>query len=147
MGERNKESVEEIMARYERDRQTRRESGKKYLLSLIPALKAAGIAYMFGFYDGEGDSGTVTSVKFFKADAAPTDAHNEWDTGDGENAPDGIAPDSDALQDAIFDITPPGFEINDGSYGAVVLDVEAGKVRLNHANRIADVEYADEDEV
>lgn len=118
-------------------------------------LQAAGIHEVTGDYDGSGDSGDMTlsfsMEKVVKRGVGHGIAHvadtqrerlNEnaakikLTTGD---KPLATAAAFDAFLDSMFRLLPGGWEINDGSYGEVHLDVDSQKITVEHNERYTDV--------
>ena len=125
--------------------QKQQEASKATLLALIPQLKAAGIAYVVAYYDGSGDSGQIEEVHFFDATADQDEVYGARSIGDisGNSKPAPLLTDAIDL-DPIFDnLCPPGYENNDGGFGAVILDVEGAKIRVNSAARFTDYDTDD----
>lgn len=131
-------------AKWAQEEKDRKAAGKAFLLSLIPAMKAAEYRYLVGYFDGSGDSGTSGEVLLSNEDAA-LDARFDGDISGDSELPESI--DREKLENAIWGITPPGFEINEGGFGAVILDAETGKVRMNYSYRVEDSCEQDEPEV
>lgn len=123
-----------------KEREQRKKQSREFLLSLIEPLKAAGIVQVMVFYDGEGDSGSINSVRFFTTEE-DQETRNEFDVSDGVPAPSGI--EVDKIEDAADAVLPDGYAINEGGFGTLILDVTEGKIKVNHANRIQDWEAAD----
>jgi hypothetical protein len=46
---------------------------------------------------------------------------------------------ADEFEDAVFQLLPGGWEINDGSYGVVTVDVASGKITVDHNERVVDI--------
>lgn len=127
---------------------TRREAeiharGITGLKSAIPFLAELGIKMIVMEYNGEGDSGDIESFTITGKATAPT-------TTDAlDKALERFSPESgarerfctDKLKDYAFEILPGGFEINEGSYGQVIVDCENNKVRLEHSERIMEINY------
>ena len=45
----------------------------------------------------------------------------------------------DQFYDAVYEMLPMGWEINDGSFGEINIDVGTGKIQMTHNERITDV--------
>ena len=46
----------------------------------------------------------------------------------------------DEFLDAMFELLPGGWEINDGSYGEITVEISNGEITVQHNERITDVE-------
>lgn len=44
------------------------------------------------------------------------------------------------FEDAVFSLLPGGWEINDGSFGCVLIDVRSQEIKVTHNERYTDVE-------
>lgn len=47
--------------------------------------------------------------------------------------------DVDRFEDDVFNLLPSGWEINDGSYGCITVDVNKGTIRVEHSERYTEV--------
>lgn len=133
-------------------RNEQKQEAKTILLSLVPRFKAAGVAYVVAYYNGEGDSGQIEEICFFGPDTDQDTVYAARSQGDIDGPTMGEVSLTDPTDDnaktvhldAFFDqFTPDGYEDNDGGFGAVILDVEAAKIRVNSASRFTD--YSTED--
>lgn len=94
----------------------------------IKQAKKVGIAKATASYDGGGDSGSVDMVSFVDKN--------------GKNL------ENTALSDLLTDIAyrfleekHPGWEINDGSQGQLVVDISNESMKLEHNERYTDSTY------
>ncbi|MCG8584116.1 MAG: hypothetical protein MI757_05335 [Pirellulales bacterium] len=76
-------------------------------------------------YDGYGDSGSVESITAF-ADKKEMELDDKL---------------HQTLRDAAYDLLPGGWEINEGSYGELVVDVANRQVSREHNWRVESSEY------
>ncbi|NBT75131.1 hypothetical protein EBZ80_24230 [bacterium] len=127
---------------------------------LCPLLEAIGVTRIEAEYDGSGDSGDFNSFTFVFDD--PTvqndvsvlnnmqsnrNTHMYLDqfrrthctSADATKPPIMTDAQLAALRDACFDLLPGGWEINEGSFGTIVVDVRRRKVRMEHNERIVEV--------
>lgn len=118
-----------------------RAHGVEGLKEAIPFLARLGITLVVMSYNGEGDSGDIEDIEIQGKATAPKtceDLDKALETFPEEtNAPKRFC--IEALKDRAFEILPAGFEINDGSYGQVILDCENNKVRLENNARIVEI--------
>lgn len=124
-----------------------------HLKQFCSILEAARITRVEGDYDGSGDSGDM-SIWFFQERLPPPPT--------GTNQPAQISIDRlneaagkrlliegerplvtkeayDEFLNGMWHMLPGGWEINDGSYGEVTLDVETRKITVEHNERYTDV--------
>lgn len=106
---------------------------------LFATLAGAGIARVTVEFDGYGDSGQIESIDAIGAGGAPRDLPTiqlvirraVW----GETEPQAEEMTvADAIERLAYDLlggAHPGWEINDGAYGAFVFDVAAGAITLD----------------
>jgi hypothetical protein len=133
---------------WEQQRQQRKAEAKETLLKLAEPLAAAGYRYLVGFFDGSGDDGNIGKVLACRAEADDDGSVNaaRFD-GDvvGDPVPESIAAgrlETD-IGNAIWELTPDGFENSAGGFGAVILDAQEGKVKVNYSYRVDDSVEAD----
>jgi Family of unknown function (DUF6878) len=127
------------MAKYRQEQADAAKKGKAYLLGLVPVLKAADVEQLVVHYDGEGDSGQIEEASIIVK-------------GSADKVPLSSIPalaDENAIQDAVYGVLEEkhaGWEINEGSFGDVVLHVADSRIVIEHNHRIETSEYQ-EDEV
>lgn len=101
---------------------------------LLPKLAEMSIASAEAEYDGYGDQGQIESISFLdkknKKVVAAKDLESEFER---------IACDFLEAQRA-------GWEINEGAYGKVVLDVRRKTFMIQHNERFEDSEYSEHEE-
>jgi hypothetical protein len=130
------------------------DNGIVAICKFLQELKVPAIAVL---YDGSGDSGNWDEV--FALSEAKSPDEVGYDAGDAEltklvrSAPipdwlimpvrtqDGKVLDEIAYK--LCDYLPGGWEINEGSFGTIVLDTMSCKISINHGERITNVEYSD----
>lgn len=125
------ETHEDFMSKYAREKAEREVKAKEYILSLVPKLKEISYRWLVVCFDGAGDSGQIEKTFMSNEDAAQDVSYAGEMT--GEAVPEGFAPE---LEDAAWSLTPDGFEINEGGYGAIVLDTETGTIKVNYSYRV-----------
>lgn len=129
----------DFMSKWQQERTEAAAKGKAYLLGLVPALKAANVEKVIAHYDGEGDSGQFEDVRVVVTGSE--------DAVEVTKVP-GLA-DDDKIRDAAYDILEEkhgGWEINEGSFGDVILYVETERLVIEHNYRVESSTY-DETEV
>ncbi len=132
------DEAENIAAWYEKYRKNQEERERKAIAQireLAEKLKPFNVTKMVATYDGSGDSGDFEDISL-----------EGTDTTDLEDVLGRIGMDRDSLADMLWPLLPSGWEINEGSYGELTLDVATGKMHRVHNQRIEDVDTT-EDEV
>lgn len=93
---------------------------------VLPALQKKRLRTIVGTYSGSGDSGGVDYWS----------GTNKY----GKNVPQGEwgldQEQRGALEDYVLSLLPGGWEINDGSDGEATINLETGKVTIQHSERI-----------
>jgi len=115
------ENIRLLLAHFHQTEQARLERAKNRLRTeLLPALRTHRVANIEAAYSGYGDSGCIDGVQF--RDSA------------GERVERASIPDTlkEALESALYEFLPAGFEINDGSQGTLTINAQTGKVTIQH---------------
>jgi hypothetical protein len=118
---------------------------------LVAALAAGGIRYVEIAYDGSGDSGAIEETVFCGADNAPltcpaTTVEVARLRCDGVDIERAVVPLREALDDFVYAALASehsGWEINEGSYGQLRIDLDEDRIALCHSSR--DVHYTEID--
>jgi len=114
--------AEDFMTQYRREEAKRIAAAKESLRYLAGALRLIGVKKVTAPFDGYGDEGSLNEITY---DPLPS-----------AGFPDGL---QQAIERAIYDLLPGGWEINAGSFGTVTLDTATGEAEVDH-------EWRDEDE-
>lgn len=142
----------------------RAETGVEFIKRCCKTLSAYGVQQIICEYDGSGDSGdffsTVAVVvppreevdnKLNMSSSVTQDAIEQltrpknvrWDDFVAARRKDKdsliSATDCDTLIDNAFDLLPGGWEINDGSYGTITIDIATENISIEHNERYTDV--------
>lgn len=123
------------------------ERGINGLKAAIPFLAQLGVTMITLTYNGEGDSGDIDDITISGLENAPKTCE-ELDEALKKFPPETQAYERfnvEKLKDYTFEILPGGFEINEGSYGQVILDCEKNKVRREHNERVMDINYDEQE--
>jgi hypothetical protein len=91
------------------------------LLLVLQELQVAGVCHIHAEYNGSGDSGQFQSIEGLDVRGCAVAVTDEQ---------------FDTLDYHIGELLPDGWEINEGSYGVVEIDVETLRARVNHMNRV-----------
>ena len=114
------------MARYQAEQQQRQAQLPVLKNAMLENLSRHGIASVIIDYDGEGDSGQIEGMAAF---------------GDTDQ-PIALAGDlHDQIEDfawRVLEVHHNGYEINDGGYGDITIDVANRTVVLDHNARFSD---------
>lgn len=89
---------------------------------------STGIKKITYTYSGEGDSGAMEDVTFY-----PTPSVEIPETLKSE------------LERCAWEFVPSGFEINDGGYGVLTVDIVEHKMYLEHSERIIETNDTEEE--
>lgn len=111
-------NFDEILAQWEKERQQDRDAATIKLKQLL--LDRPDISKINITYDGCGDSGCFDAWIY-------SDSHGKEVKADFLN---------DAVEEYVCSILPGGWELNDGSYGEVEIDVATGKSKVLHTERV-----------
>lgn len=130
---------------------------KKSLIDICAILFEAGITRVEVTYDGYGDSGGIESVAFLKGKKLlkskevdslelPTSTSKQYvhDPGSGEYQCKDVECTIEArVEECAYDFFPGGWEINEGSFGDLVINTEKAKATLKHNTRVESTEYSE----
>jgi len=155
-------SFEATMRKYYADRDARVARSKESLKETCKILFKAGIPRVEISYDGYGDSGCIDRVEFFKETWAgkrllkdkeidslklPTSTTEEqyYHSEKKEYLHKDVECTMAAkIEACAYDFLPGGYEINEGSFGDLVINTEKAKVTLKHNTRIESSEYSED---
>lgn len=125
-------------------------------------LQSFGFNYLYAEYDGSGDSGDFDSItlmpKHPDSGARDTSAINEehhksfgafkhetLDNARTKTQKETLTRQLDAFEKALWQILPIGWEINDGSFGELQIDIGQQTIHLVVNERISDVNTYERD--
>lgn len=117
------------MAKYEAERAAAGRKARAELRYAAGFLRLIGVERVTAHFDGEGDEGFVRKVEYHPAPPA--------------GVPRGA---EEAIEDAVCELLPGGWEINAGSFGTVTFDTATAEPEVEHTWREDDEEYEDIDE-
>jgi hypothetical protein len=135
-----------FMKEYERQEKEALDKAKLVLKDVCAVLEPFGIIKVDATYDGAGDSGAVEDVSFFtqkgKYDGElPTNKFQPLYSYTNPPEPVDI---KQIIEDACCHFLPGGWEINEGSYGTLSVDVKTRTVTLEYNERYMDVNSREE---
>ena len=108
--------------------QTEREAANKAARNeLLPQLRALGVKEVIAEYEGYGDSGNIEDVTVQPA---------------GIELPDDLSREVGDFAWSVAYHQHPGFENNEGGYGALTWDVSADSITLDHADRYVECAHS-----
>jgi len=139
-------------------------TGIEFIKTCCPLLSSYGVQMLRFEYDGSGDSGDMHSM-LAMVTPSPDDAGRvlqvstlpdqslieqytrpknvSWETfiqqRANEKNPVITAAMCERITDEMFSLLPSGWEINDGSYGVVTLNIATGQIAIEHNERYTEV--------
>lgn len=115
------ENIRQLLAHFHQTEQARLDGAKiKLRAEILPTLLKLRVANVEVAYSGCGDSGAIDGTQFRDAAGQRVDR--------ASLPPDVI----EELENCVYEFLPAGFEINDGSQGTLLIDVQTAKVTLQH---------------
>ena len=111
-------NFDEIMAVWEKEKQQQRDAATIKLKQML--VDRPNISKIRITYDGSGDSGCFDAQKY--SDSEGNDVEADFL--------------NDAVEEYVCSILPGGWEINEGSYGQVEIDVATCKSKVVHNERV-----------
>ena len=115
------ENIRQLLAHFHQSEQARLEQAKaKLRAEILPALAQHRIANVEAAYSGYGDSGAIDGVQYSDKSGVLVER---------EKIPATL---TEQLENTLYEFLPAGFEINDGGQGTLTLDVQDGRITLQH---------------
>jgi hypothetical protein len=112
---------QQILAHYQQSVAAQLQTAKNTLRTVIlPALLESGVANVEAAYSGYGDSGAIDGVQYRDKSGVRVER---------EKIPTAL---TEKLENVLYEFLPAGFEINDGGQGTLTLDVQTGRLTLQH---------------
>lgn len=106
------------LARYERERKAAERKAREQLRYAAGFLHLIGVERVVARFDGSGDEGFVQEVE----------CHPDPPAG----VPDAVR---EMVEDAVCELLPGGWEINEGSFGTVTFGTATGEPEIEHTWR------------
>ena len=114
-------SIQDLLERFALSSQNRLQTSRDKLRNeVIPALMASGVANVEAAYSGYGDSGAIDGVQYRDKSGVRVEREKI------------AAALTEQLENVLYEFLPAGFEINDGGQGTLTLDVQTGRLTLQH---------------
>ena len=115
------DDFQQILLQMQQAEQAKQEQSKHRLRTeILPAFRALQVANIEAAYSGSGDSGAIDGVQFRDSKGMRVER---------SSIP---GPLKESLEDTLYEFLPAGFEINDGGQGTLTVDVEKGRLTLDH---------------
>ena len=115
------ENIRQLLAHFHQSEQARLEQAKaKLRAEILPALAQHRVANVEAAYSGYGDSGAIDGVQYRDKSGVLVER---------EKIPATL---TEQLENTLYEFLPAGFEINDGGQGTLTLDVQDGRITLQH---------------
>jgi hypothetical protein len=116
-----------LLAHFHQTEQARMDDAKKRLRTqIIPRLVQHRVASIEAAYSGYGDSGAIDGIQYRDAAGQRVDR---------TTLPPEVV---EQLENCVYEFLPSGFEINDGGQGTLTLDVQTGKITIQHQENYTD---------
>ena len=120
-------SVEQMIAEMQRaEERERRETNDRLRNEILPQFRELGVANIEVSYSGYGDDGSIDGIQY----RDPTGIRVDRAT-----IPEKLIED---LESCVYELLPAGFEIGEGAQGTLTIDVQAGKVTIQHQENFTD---------
>ena len=114
-------SVEQLIAEMQQaEERERRETTDRLRDQILPQFRELGVANIEIIYSGYGDDGSIDGIQY----RDPTGIRVDRAT-----IPEKLIED---LESCVYSFLPAGLEIGEGAQGTLTIDVQAGKVTLQH---------------
>jgi hypothetical protein len=128
------------LANYKAEAERRRKLIPVAKPRILAALKRNSIANVEIAYDGEGDSGQIGDITVSDRDGKPVPLQGSVLLNlDGTRRKYCLTEALDAFTWEVLSLYHDGFEINDGGFGTLSIDVHKGSFTLEHSDRVIDV--------
>jgi hypothetical protein len=137
-------AADEWFANYQRLAAEKTQKAAAQLKAACSPLASIGITQIHWAYDGAGDSGDMES-------RTVANVHGDCSEENYAAAIKGLDQERqkqlalEELEKAVWELLPGGFEINEGSYGEVILDTAQQKISVQHNARIIETEYSEQE--
>ena len=132
--------TQDWLAEYRAEAERRRKLLPAAKRPILAALKRARIVNVEVAYDGEGDSGQIGEITASDRDDKPVPVKGSVLLNlDGTPRRYGLTEALDAFTWEVLSLYHDGFEINDGGFGTLSIDVAKGSFTLEHNARVVDV--------
>ena len=136
---------EATFASYDRYREALGKAGQSNKTVVFDALAATNITHVHVEFNGEGDSGSITSVTVHRGQeqvelpaTAVTLQQASWGSSELRSTEEKLSQAVETLCYAYLEEKHGGWENNDGAYGEFRLDVAARTVELDFNGRFSD---------
>ena len=133
----------DFMKDYEEKRQESLKNARAELKKFCELLTPFKVDFVELEYDGCGDSGAIERVNFISGVTQYKGRlpRNKFSSAWSKEKIDF----KEALEETCYQFLPDGWEINEGSFGKLVIDVTKKSIRVEHNERYEDTHYTEED--
>lgn len=137
-------SFAQYMENAERQRRNELDIALTTLRTLCDPLAKIGVTAVTWSYDGSGDSGDIENMSFTAATASLSEK-------DFQKLCKQLTPeerkvlDKADLRNAAWPFLPGSFEINEGSFGEVILNTATRRVRVENYERRTETIYSEQE--
>ena len=115
------DELHEILFGYVRDAETSLAKARTRLRDeILPALKKHRVATIEAAYSGYGDSGAIEGVQFRDSRGRRVER---------SDIPGSL---KEQLAEALYELLPEGFELNEGSQGTLTIDLHGSRISVQH---------------
>jgi hypothetical protein len=115
------DNIRQLLAHFYQTEQARLEGAKIRLSTeILPGLRTHRVANIEAAYSGYGDSGAIDGIQY------------RDETGVRVDRTTLPTPVVEQLENVLYELLPPGFEINDGGQGTLTIDTLTAKVTIQH---------------
>lgn len=125
--------METVLASMKKAQEEQLKATQADKVALIKELAEQGVTQVTIHFDGYDDNGTIEDVVLRQGEA-----NGERKLGLG----DGLRERLEEFAYGALEATYPGWEINEGSFGDVIIEVATATVRVEHAQRVEDVHHS-----
>lgn len=122
---------------YLKQKEASEQAAVSELRELAAKLTQFKVKELCATYNGSGDSGDFEDIDLNFEDGA---AHRSL-----EDVLAALNTNVDELTQKLWPLLPGGWEVDDGSFGTLTLDVKTGKIHREHNRRIESIDTTEDD--
>lgn len=137
-----------FMEEYKKEKDEHIEKARNQLNEVCKILKPLGVTAIEADYDGCGDSGAVEEVRFYSK-GKEYKGNLPQKTFESLFCYPGREADKVDLKGTVDEICcnflPGGWEINEGSFGVIKIDIKKKTLKVEHNERYEETNYSEEE--